>query len=264
MSTGLAAVCAAWLSWELTGGHWRAVVAAAILGGMAVGPLVALLGSVNLKLNHLRGQIRRNHTSLRAMTNIRPLIGGPPLDYGDWAVDPFFGKVLAQLIHRHEPNHILECGSGTSTVFMARLQRKVSDHGSVTALEHLEKYATKSERLLQDHDLQNRAQIVFAPLREWNINGKTLPWYGVDTGRFRERPIDMLIVDGPPQSTGKWARYPAAFVLRELLSEECVIVMDDGDRSEERQTAREWAEMLDAHLEYVGGPKGTYILRCGA
>lgn len=237
------------------------MAAAAILGGMVVGPLVALLGSVNLKLNHLRGQIRRSHTSLQAMTNIRPLVGGPPLDYGDWAVDPFFGKVLAQLIHRHEPNHILECGSGTSTVFMAQLQTKVNDRGSVTALEHLEKYAKQSERLLQDHDLHDCAEVVFAPLRDWDVNGRTLPWYGVDPDRFEEQYIDMLIVDGPPQSTGERPRYAAAFVLEEFLSEDCVIVMDDGDRPAEREAAYEWAEMLNAHLEYVGGPKGTYVLQ---
>lgn len=257
----LAGGCAGWLAWILSGGQWSAACAAGVLGIITVGPLVVLTGSLNLKMNDLRGEIQRRYISLREMTNIRPLLDGPPLDYGNWAVDPHLGKVLAQLICRHEPDYILECGSGTSTVFMARVQHRFHPDGTVTALEHLPEYAEESRRLLEDHGLGEQANVILAPLEEWNIQGKQQPWYGVNRDRFTEQSIDMMVVDGPPETTGPMARFPAAVALKPYLSKKCVIVLDDGDRSDEKKTAQQWAEMLDADLEYAGGPKGTYILR---
>jgi len=263
-AAGLAAGCAGWVGWGLSNGAWSVAIPSALLGGLIVGPLIVLLGSVNLKLNHLRGRMKRGHTSLREITNIRPLLDGPPLDYGHWAVDPFLGKVLAQQIYRHEPTHILECGSGTSTAFMAKLLNRTNWKGRITALEHLSEYAEKTEQLLEDHNVQTRTEVVHAPLTEWSIDGKALEWYGVEPTRFDEHPIDLMLVDGPPETSGPMARYPAAFVLQDHLADHCVIIIDDGDRPGEKQAARRWAELLSMELEYVGGPKGTYVLRRGA
>jgi hypothetical protein len=131
----------------------------------------------------------------------------------------------------------------------------------VTALEHLDECAQKSRQLIEDHDLTDTAEVVLAPLEKCRVDRKTLTWYGVSSERFGKEEIDMMVVDGPPQSTGPLARYPAAFVLESHLSDDCVIVMDDGDRDDEQRTARRWADLLGAELEYAGGPKGTYVLR---
>lgn len=262
-AAGLATGCAGWVAWTISGGTWEMALPSALLGGLIVGPLVVLLGSVNLKLNFLRDQIRRSHTSLREMTNIRPLLDGPPLDYGNWAVDPFLGKVLAQQIARHKPSHIVECGSGTSTVFMAKLLDDESQGGIVTALEHLAEYARKTEKKLNDHNIRNKAQVVHAPLEEVIVDGKQLSWYEITPDHFDDQQIDMMVVDGPPKSTGPLARYPAAFVLQDYLADDCVIVMDDADRPDEESAAYRWAELLEAEIEYVGGPKGTFLLHRG-
>ena len=263
--TVIASGCSGFLTWMLSNGQGDAALAGGLLGGLIVGPLIVLLGSVSLKLNDMRRQIKRqiwqSHASLREMTNIRPLVDGPPLDFGEWAVDPYFGKVLAQLISRHQPEHLLECGSGTSTVLMAQLQHRFCPDGELTALEHLSKYAEESNQLLEDHGVAEQVEVVLAPLEEWEVDGVTRPWYGVDVRRFSEQSIDMLVVDGPPGSTGPMARYPAAVLLKPYLSSDCVIVMDDGDRPDEKETARRWSELLEAEIEYAGGPKGTVILR---
>lgn len=255
--------CAGWLAWGMSGGQWQLIVPAGILGGIITGPLVALLGSVNLKLNDLRTKIRREHVSLRELTNIRPLVDGPPLDYGHWAMDPYFGKILAQLIYQHEPDRIVECGSGTSTAFMAKLLKRVNPEGKITALEHLSEYAQKTDQLLQDHTVETGTEVLRTPLREWEVDGTSYAWYGVEPDRFSENSIDLLVVDGPPHTTGDNPRYAAALVLQECLSEECVIVLDDGKREEEEEAAKRWAEVLEADVEYKEGPKGTYILRRG-
>jgi hypothetical protein len=40
-----------------------------------------------------------------------------------------------------------------------------------------------------------------------------------------------------------------------------MVVMDDADRDDEEKAAHRWAELLNADLEYLGGPKGTYVIR---
>jgi len=265
----LALGCAGVLAWVLSGGELLAGILGGALGALVVGPLVLILGSINLKLNDMRqklqGQIEKEFSTTRKtlleMVNIRPLVDGPPLDYHNWAMNPFLGKVLAQVITRYEPDHIVECGSGTSTVFMAHLLKKMNSTGVVTALEHHPAYAEKTRQLIEDHGLKETAEVLKAPLEEKDVDGKSLSWYGVSPGQFEEKSIDLLVVDGPPEATGPLARYPAVFVLRSCLSDDCVVVMDDGKREDEQQAARRWAEVLDAKIEYKEGTKGTYILR---
>jgi predicted O-methyltransferase YrrM len=255
--------CAGWLAWGGSEGQWLLIVPAGILGAIIAGPLVALLGSVNLKLNDLRTNIRRDHLSLRELTNIRPLLDGPPLDYGHWAIDPCLAKILAQLIYQYQPDHILECGSGTSTAFMAKLLKRVNPEGRVTALEHLPEYAQETDQLLRNHAVETMAEVLRTPLRAWEVEDTSRSWYGVDPDRLPENSIDLLVVDGPPHTTGDNPRYAAVFVLEKCLSDQCVIVLDDGKREEEKKAAKRWAEVLDADVEYKEGPKGTYILRRG-
>lgn len=266
LTTLLAAVAGSGLGWITGDAHWLAVLLGAFLAAIIVGPLFLLLGSINVKLNDMRGQVLKHvdekHEALREMVNIRPVLDGPPLDYGDWAMDPFLGKVLAQTIARYQPDNIVECGSGTSTVVMAQFLARYNPSGHVWAIDHLEEFATKTEELVVEYGYSENVDVLTAPLREWDVDGKELTWYGLSPDRFEERSIDLLVVDGPPWNTGPQARYPAAFILEPYLAEDCVIILDDGDRADEEQAARRWAEFLDAEIEYRGGPKGTYVLRC--
>src|SRR5690606_18547556 len=54
--------------------------------------------------------------------------------------------------------------------------------------------------------------------------------------------IDLLIVDGPPATTGQLARYPALPLLAERLSPGAVVVLDDAERDAEAEIARRWCE----------------------
>ena len=258
----LAGVSAGFLSWILSGGHWGATTAGGILGGFSIGILLALLGSFNLKVNDIRKEMHREHASLREMTNIRPLIDGPPLDYGGWAMDPHLGKTLAQVISRHNPKCILECGSGTSTVFMAQRVMLEEGGGQVYALEHLERFARETRLKVSDHGLDRYAEVVTAPLRIWDVDGDERPWYGIDPDRLKQIPsIDLLVVDGPPKETSDKARYPALPILSDRISEECVVILDDGDRDEEMKIAKEWARNFDMEATYISGGKGGWILQ---
>ena len=72
----------------------------------------------------------------------------------------------------------------------------------------------------------------------------------------------MLIVDGPPATMGEMARYPALPSLHARLADNCVILMDDGNREDERLTAKRWTtEFPEFSAEFLYLEKGAYLLR---
>jgi len=107
----------------------------------------------------------------------------------------------------------------------------------------------------------SRAQVIFAPLCEHKIEDTEQVWYDVTVEDLRVESIDFLLVDGPPDETGPMARYPAVPILKPLLSDDCVILVDDGDRSDVEKAVYRWAKDVHADVEYTGGPGGSYVLR---
>jgi len=249
------------LIWFGGNGHLGLASLGGLLGVLIVGLLVLLVGSMNLKINHLVRRVNETEATLQEMINIRPLLDGPPLDYGGWAMDSHLGKTLAQAIARHEPQCVLECGSGTSTVFIAQCMKREKTGGRIIALEHLERFAEKTRQMLREHEVEEYGKVVTAPLEQREVDGKKQPWYGVDLRRLEDvPPINLLVVDGPPQDTSTRARFPALPLLHEHISDECIVILDDGDRKEEAEIAQEWTRTFDMKDTYIPGGKGTWVL----
>jgi len=144
------------------------------------------------------------------------------------------------LVTRPEVSLALECGSGTSTLFLARaLQLKGS--GRLIALEHMEEFLEPTIEALKRHGLDDVAEVRHAPLSEVEIDGDTYLWY--DPSSILDlSDIDLLIVDGPPGSTGTRARFPAYPLLNERLALSALILVDDLQRSDERAVVDAWLE----------------------
>lgn len=168
-----------------------------------------------------------------------PLVGG-------WALAPRTLIELVNIVTSEDVQMVLELGSGTSTLFAAKALEHANSGGRLVALEHLSDFAEFGNQLLKEHGLDHVAEVRFAPLVETEIDGKTYLWY--DTGAVTDvRNIDVLIVDGPPQTTGTLARYPAYPMLRDRLNDAAILVVDDFSRPDERQMVKMWLD--DSQLE---------------
>ena len=163
-----------------------------------------------------------------------PLMGG-------WALSPRGMLQAIDLVTRPNVSLALECGSGTSTLFLARaLQLKGS--GKLIALEHMAEFLEPTLEALKQHGLDGVAEVRHAPLAEVEIDGGTYLWYeGSSISDLTD--IDLLIVDGPPGSTGTRARFPAYPLLSERLAPSALILVDDLQRSDERAVVDAWLEM---------------------
>lgn len=164
---------------------------------------------------------------------------------------------LVRLVDQVSPEQVVELGSGVSTIVLARRLQQVG-RGRLTALEHLPEHAERTRAELARQGLLDVAEVVDAPLVDVSLGDASWRWY------VTERvpgTIDLLFVDGPPSGTGPLARYPALPMLRERLTPGSVILVDDGDRPDERQVVERWqAEVPGLQATHLALTKGAWLL----
>ena len=176
-----------------------------------------------------------------------------------WAASPdLLREVVTHVLHAPVALAV-EASSGTSTLMIAyAMERKGS--GQVIALEHDALYAGRTRALLELHGLSHRATVVHAPLVRQRVGSEEFQWYDLSKARF-EAPIDLLVVDGPPEEVGALARFPAVPLLRDRFASGARVILDDGDRTDERAIAERWKmESGASACEYLPLEKGAWSL----
>lgn len=185
---------------------------------------------------------------LQALNTLERLLGMPkalPAMRG-WAGSPDFLLRVAEEILDRKPGIIMECSSGVSTIVSARTAQ-MNGKGYVYSLEHDPAYACKTRDLLAKYQLQDWATVIDAPLVP---NSHGTPWYSLDALPKDIPQVDILVVDGPPSSTGKLARYPALPSLKHLFSSNTLLIIDDADRNDEQEMLARWKAEYPGLSEY--------------
>lgn len=181
-------------------------------------------------------------TELDAMHQLRervPLKGARPTVWG-WALSPRSLLQLVDRVERHAPRVVVECGSGLSSIYVGTMLRDV-EGARVVALEHEERYAVETRRLVAERGLDGVVDIRDAPLRDVEIRGTVYSWYDIAQLEGIE-DVDLVLVDGPPKATGEHARYPALPLLADRLAAGSVVIMDDTHRTDEELSVNRWLE----------------------
>lgn len=191
---------------------------------------------------------------------VEELVSMPALG-GYAATAPTIIHLVETVLADARPPVVLECGSGTSTVWLAAAMRRRGD-GRVVALEHDAGYAEQTRRDLAKHGLENVATVAHAPLIECTTTAGTAPWYDVNAlGDLSG--ITLLFVDGPPGATAPHARRPAFELLVDRLAEDAIVVLDDTHRDEEREIVEAWTAQAigGRRLEVVTQVSRSTVLR---
>lgn len=197
-----------------------------------------------------------------------------------WPISPDFGIHLVELIESNDYGAIIEFGSGTSTVLIAKTikhiaaKRENPPETIQIAFEHSDRYHSLTRSRLEQAGLSAAVRLELCPLREYICpNGQPYLYYdclNVITelaNKLCHSTLKMLlVVDGPPGTTGKHARYPALPIIIDSIKPAVVdIFLDDFRRSDEKEVANLWLADLaqrgwQAEFTEVPLEKGACLL----
>jgi hypothetical protein len=160
-------------------------------------------------------------------------------------------------------SRVVECGSGISTFYMARLLKQRGGH--VVSIEHDERWAHTVAEMLEAEALSEHATVIFAPLAKSQHSWNGSLWYDEDRLRciadklqspvpigsdrsavIGNGAIDLLLVDGPPayEKESRYARYPAVPFFKSSLASNYTVILDDIDRRGEQEIIERWEREL--------------------
>lgn len=202
----------------------------------------ANLDKLARKINsHITTTARDTTRQLEAMIHLTPSYvvdkNLPMPSTGGFAIDAQALGHLLSLVEEHQPSKIVEVGSGSSTIWLGYMCQLLESN--LISIDHLEEYLTKTRTLVERHDLTDTVETRLAPLEPTDLHGETYNWYSC-TAFENLSDIDLLFVDGPPESTGKMARLPALPNLVDMLSPNAIVILDDTQRKDETQILNEW------------------------
>ena len=255
----------------------------------------------NIK-NHINAKVDNSAKQIEAFIGINNYLdkGIKPLNFHGWPISPDIGLYITGLIDANNYDVIIEFGSGTSTVLMAKalkakqqnytqpLLEKTSKNNSlavsgasfndlpsrIVTFEHNSQYYEKTLEALRNNQVDELVDLVHAPLVDYRYKdgSEYLYYHCADKMAelakiFKGRKANILVlVDGPPGATNKNARFPALpHLLNHLPEHAFVIIMDDYSRSEEKDTVEQWkqiatAKVLNPQIEVIPSEKGLAIL----
>lgn len=176
-----------------------------------------------------------------------------------WPIGPDFALYLIELLESNDYDLVIEFGSGTSTVLIAKALAKIAARRQAKltarqfAFEHLEEYKEKTLSALQSAGLADSVQLDLAPLQPYlAANGNVYPYYSCQETLVRlaqSLPPGLrvlVMVDGPPGATGKHARYPALPVVHScFIGARIDLLLDDYIRADEREIVQLWLHDLE-------------------
>lgn len=198
---------------------------------------------------------------VQALLQLLPRVADAPAlpGVGGWALSAVTLLQLWDLVQLHRPTTVVECGSGSSTLWLAYAVKQAGA-GRVLALDHSRRYAEETRALLARHGLDTVAEVRHAPLEPVVVDGEERRWYrSAELAEVEQ--IDLLVVDGPPKATGPMARYPAVPLLRERLVPGALVVLDDAYRPDEQEAVERWSARYGLEVERRLS-RDAALLRC--
>ncbi|WP_282134448.1 class I SAM-dependent methyltransferase [Seonamhaeicola maritimus] len=166
------------------------------------------------------------------------LVGYPYLPLNGGALRPVCIAYILNEIIINQRQHILEFGSGISTIIMARLLKKNGLNARIVTVEHNEAWANNLKTYLKNEDLLQFVEVVRVDLKEITTSMGAVHWYDYKalSMAIKEMTFDLIIIDGPPANTSKLkhSRLPALERFAPNFKADFCLVLDDVHRKGEQ------------------------------
>lgn len=225
----------------------------------------------------VKGRAANVVTQLEAYDTIKRFLqyGVIPVHFHGWPVSPDIGVRLIDMITTQKFDLIIEFGSGTSTLIMCSALAKTSSNQSrFVSFDHLEKYYNSTLSMLKKHGVEEFVDLCHAPLSNYEAAGSKYMHYACEK-KLKEvydeiKPANVLVlVDGPPGSTNRHARYPAFPKIVNIFElSSLTVFMDDYARIDEKECVEMWENDAVIHnrsfnVTSLSAEKGLAIIKVG-
>jgi predicted O-methyltransferase YrrM len=225
---------------------WPVLAACSVLGALLHEAKQSINGLTDERAQTMRqrvDRIRRDVGDIHGLVRLSPYTRDLPLPIGGgWALTGDSAALLAREALIRKPAAVLELGSGVSTLIVGQILKQ-NGRGRIVSIDHDRKWADITRRYVRHLGLEDVVTVVDAPLHGVSIGSHKAHWYDIPQASLDELgPIDLLVVDGPPQGRNNagQARYPAMPLLKDRLSADALIFVDDANRSSEKSMVKHW------------------------
>lgn len=187
-----------------------------------------------------------------------------PVFFGGPAIRASLARELVWQLVATRPRTIVELGSGSSTILLAKVLQSLRIEGvRHVVIDHDARFLEITRANAQLNSVEGRIDFNLCPLGP--VPSQSKPWYqGVEDLCRAVAPIDLLLVDGPPAFTPQDAGSRAAALptCHQFLSRQALVIVDDADRSGEREMVRRWLSSFpDLERAGSGSQVGVDVLR---
>lgn len=175
-----------------------------------------------------------------------------------WAISPTTILHVLNEIVINKRKAIIEFGAGASTFYIAKLIKVLQLETVFYTIESDVDWANEMQRQLKLLGLEEHVIVVHSPIAEASSTltyKQQESWYDVRILEKRLNSLkirfDLVLVDGPVGTTTSYARYSAIPFLRDKMTKNCVIFLDDVDREDEKKIIAEWKKMTNSRITFI-------------
>lgn len=171
-----------------------------------------------------------------------------------WSICPKEVLHICNDIIINDRKNIVEFGSGFSTLCIAQLLKINNIKAIFISVENNENWVNKITETLRLLELNDYVKFIIAPIEDINpklAKKNQTKWYStnvLDKELMNIDLIDLVVVDGPNGKLTPYSRYTAIPYLREKLSPNYAVFLDDSKRKMEKEIILEWNVILNGKL----------------
>ena len=178
---------------------------------------------------------------------------GRKLTDDGWEIAADTLRLLSALVERLRPRHVVEFGSGVSTVVLARAAVRAGGC-RVSSIDHDPRFVSASRQALEHGAGCELVELQLAPLVARSRAGILGPEYLIDPLLLASKhPADLVLIDGPPDVLG--GRSGMLYQALDHTQSGSIVLLDDAARSAELAALKSWDQRLgDAiHIQHLDG-----------
>jgi predicted O-methyltransferase YrrM len=208
---------------------------------------------------------RSIHTATRELLNavsISALDFTYPVMLGGASIDGHHARTLLFYLQERKPRYILELGSGSSSVLIAKALAKMGHPAERhVAVDHEIHFLNLTRETARLNGVDNLIVFEHCPLEKQANDAP--PWYSRLPEIASKTKFDLLLIDGPP-ATGEGldrSREPALDVLAPHLAPGAIVILDDANRPGEQAIIEAWRKRHPQfRVVHVRDGKGVAVL----